>query len=173
MLLLIMRRWFSWSAVLVILASAADPARAGDYLPAVGPPPLRFEAPRSPAARYPLPPLETPSTNAVSGTAGKTNPPPPKAASAEPVPHALPPLPLAEPPVVTTVAPTAWPTNIVPLTTPDAPLSPQMFMHYFTRGVGTNGAAGSVIIPLNFLPPLPLTAPSSSAVYEVTPAPKP
>lgn len=151
-------------------------AAGGDYLPMVGPPSLRFEAPRSAAARYPLPPLHEPApTNATAHVTAATNAAPALAASQTHAAPAVPgPLP-AEAPVVTALVP-AWPAQPAqpaPFTTPDTPLSPQMFMHYFTRGAGTNGAAASVLIPMNFLPPLPLTAPSSSAVYEVTPGPKP
>ena len=170
-LLLKMRRWFCQCAALVLVTGAPGTLVGGDYLPKVGPPPLRFEAPPGPDTRhYVLPPLDNPP--ALADAAAKTNSPP----APEPAPLSVtnePPAPApAEAPLVLNAVP-VWPPHIGPIAPPETPLSPQMFLHYFSRGTGSNGPAGSVLVPMNFLPPLPLLpAPSSSAAYEVTPAPK-
>jgi hypothetical protein len=153
-------------------------AFGGDYLPVVGPPPLRFEALPSPSTvRFDLPPLEsapaTVATNKVAVVVAKTNPPPAPLEVVAPPPTPAPAVPPAESPAETAaISPPK--ASIAPFATPDAPLYyPQMFLQYFTHGAGTNTPGASVVVPMSFLPPVPLVPPSSSATYEVTPAPKP
>jgi len=149
----------SWLAGVVVALNAAA---APGYLPVVGPSPLRFEEPKSPPkAHLILPPL--PMVEVQTGT----NLPPENGSAFTPWPE--------QPPSVSSNASApllviVMQTNAPALAAPELlPLAPQMFMPYFTRNVGTNGAAVSV--PLTFLPPAPLgPPPSSTARYEVTPA---
>jgi hypothetical protein len=152
----------SWLAGFVVAMNAAA---APGYLPIVGPSPLRFEEPKSPPkTNTVLPPL--PTVEVQTGT----NLPPENGAALTPLP---------EPPPSSSSNAGAPPmfiviqTNAPALPAPELiPLAPQMFMPYFTRHVGTNGAA--VAVPLTFLPPAPLgPPPSSTASYEVTPASSP
>lgn len=154
------RNILSWLAgVIVALNAAAAPG----YLPVVGPSALRFEEPKPPPkVLFELPPLALAETNlptADSSAASPTNPPPLPGDPSTISSHAGSPL------IVIASA-----TNAPALAAPELlPLSPQMFMPYFTRNVGTNG--GAVAVPLTFLPPAPLgPPPSSSASYQVTPA---
>lgn len=154
------RNILSWLAgVTVALNAAAAPG----YLPVVGPSALRFEEPKPPpTVRFELPPLAQGETNlptADSAAATLTNPPPILEDPSTTSSHAGAPL------IVIAGA-----TNATALPAPELlALSPQMFMPYFTRNVGTNG--GVVSVPLTFLPPAPLgPPPSSTASYEVTPA---
>ena len=142
---------------------ALNAAAAPGYLPVVGPSALRFEEPKPPPkVRFELPPLAQGETNlptADSAAATLTNLPPILEDPSTTSGHAGTPL------IVIAGA-----TNATALPAPELlPLSPQMFMPYFTRNVGTNGAVVSV--PLTFLPPAPLgPPPSSTASYEVTTA---
>ena len=170
-----MMRLLLFQVLLVCGTGLLRSAYGGDYLPAVGPPPLRFGPPSTAVpARFLLPLFEAPATETTPALVEPTN-----SASATPltlpapVTNAPPAVSQAETSVVP-IIPVVWPTNTLAFPAPEPPLAPQMFLHYFTRGTGTNGAGGSVFMPLNFLPPLPLgPLPSSSVTYEVTPAPKP
>lgn len=151
------RNILSWLAG---VAMAWNAAAAPGYLPVVGPSALRFEEPKPPPkARLVLPPLaptETEArTNLPAANSSAITP-----ANPQPVPGDL---------YIISSNGTP-PTNAPALVGPELlPLSPQMFLPYFTRNVGTNGA--SVSVPLTFLPPAPLgPPPSSTASYEVTPA---
>ena len=145
-----------------------------DYLPAVGPPPLRFEAPAGPATvRFILPPLEPAATliatNELAAGAPKAQVP---ATSVEPSPLLTNSV-SVEGRVETAPDPAPLP-GATPWTTPAAPLySPQMFLQYFTPQNSTNGAGAAVVVPMNFLPPVPLVTPSSTATSQITPAHKP
>lgn len=152
---------YGWLAVLVVALNAAG-ASAPGYLPVVGPPELRFEEPAAPKLRPVLPPMVMLGTN-----------PPPTNNVAVTTPDS--PTTIESPGIISSngIAPVVvvvQVTNEPPvLLVEPVPLSPQMFMPYFTRGVGTNGSAVSV--PMTFLPPAPLGPPPSSTVsYEVTPA---
>jgi len=157
------------------LLVAAICATAGPaYLPIVGPPALRFEAPLIPSAgpTIILPPLaavERPSTAAIG-----------------------------EPPAPAVLSPPAESTNAPPLFTPFDPnapnplaiepsatnlvnspaaetelLAPQMFLKYFTGRHGTNTTGVSLFAPVGFVPPLPVTPPSRSATFQTTAPGKP
>jgi hypothetical protein len=171
-----------------LLAVALNATAASTYLPLVGPPALRFEAPRvEPLSAQPklppLPPLEPkvailqPAPPAAGETAPGTHPTPP---FAEPGPGG----------VSTNSAP---PSETIPEGTPQPPaspspppaadpapgpienLTPQMFMKFFSGRPGTNSAGSSTTIfaPLPFIPPAPPTPPSSTATFQTTPPAKP
>lgn len=148
--------------MIVSLNAAAAPG----YLPVVGPSALRFEEPTPPPrVIFELPPLAQAETNlptADRSAASLTNPPPVHGDSSAISSH-------AGTPLIGIISAT----NASALAAPELlPLSPQMFMPYFTRHVGTNG--GAVAVPLTFLPPAPLgPPPSSSASYQVTSADAP
>jgi hypothetical protein len=112
------------------------------YLPQVGPVPLRFRA---------LPP---PPTRQI------TEPLPPPAPPPAPVPAVSPKLPALTAPVVVPVPVTNAPAVeynardfgavAVPVP-PDAMVSPQMLIKYFT--LSTNGTGMSAVAPVGFTPP--------------------
>ena len=144
------------------MVAAYQAAAAPGYLPLVGPPALRFEDPASlasirqilPAVQHAAVPTNPPSAtnDSVATSAAETQVPATNTPTAPVVVAAQ-----------TTNEPT-WTPPVEPM-----PLYPQMFLPYFARSAGTNGAAISV--PLTFLPPAPLgPPPSSSTTYEVTPA---
>ena len=163
------RNILSWLAGVAVAWNAAA---APGYLPVVGPSALRFEEPKpSPKVRPVLPPLAPADTQTGTNLPGadiavvtQTNPTPvpddPSALSSN-----------GATPLIVIASPTNAPARPAPEL---LPLSPQMFLPYFSRNVGTNGA--TVAVPLTFLPPAPLgPPPSSTASYEVTPgnAPNP
>jgi len=155
------------SVGLLVVALCASAGQG--YLPVIGPPALRFAPPSTPppAVLIPLPPLAgvdprpTPSAvDPVPLATDSTN------AAANQVlidPFAVPQA--AEP--VLLPAPNL--TSIVPPET----LVPQMFMKYFVGGAGTNGTGVSIFSPVNFVPPLPIVPPSSSATFQTVPPAKP
>ena len=161
------RNILSWLAGVAVAWNAAA---APGYLPVVGPSALRFEEPKPPPkVRSVLPPLAP--ADAQTGT----NLP---SADITAVAPTNPPLVPVDPSNLSSHGGTpliviASPTNAPALPAPELlPLSPQMFLPYFSRNVGTNGA--TVAVPLTFLPPAPLgPPPSSTASYEVTPANSP
>lgn len=62
------------------------------------------------------------------------------------------------------------PVEVTPAATTSLPvaLTPQMLLPYFQPvPLGTNGGAGTVVIPLEFNPPLPVAPPASRATYNV------
>lgn len=155
------------SVGLLVVALCASAGQG--YLPVIGPPALRFAPPPPPlpAVLIPLPPLAVveprPAPSAVDPAPLATNF---TNAAADPVlidPFAVPPV--AEP--VPALAPNA--TSLVPPET----LVPQMFMKYFVGGAGTNGTGVSIFSPVNFVPPLPIVPPSSSATFQTVPPAKP
>lgn len=173
----------------VLLAAAAVSAAADTpYLPASGPVPLRFSHPvvrktsglqLPPLATVdPRPPEKTPPATSHTNTAA--NPPPdPHAARSVSEPAgstnatATGPIPTGSEPIV--VPPQFSPvvTNGIEVVRPDTEnLTPQMFMRFFTGRPGTNSSGLSIIAPMPFVPPAP-PAPSSTATYQSTPAPKP
>jgi len=181
-------------------AHAADQA----YLPVVGPPPLRFALPAvtvdSESRRTELPPLPilnppaaasltepgAPSTNAAAAepsailqassgantNAAASTSPSPLAAEAEPADGAgsgflLPGLP-------TPVGTDANSATIFGQAPGVGPLTPQLFMKYFTpNGSHPSHSGVSAIVPVSFIPPEPVRLPSSSAAFETTPPGKP
>ena len=161
------RNILSW---LTGVAVAWNAAAAPGYLPVVGPSALRFEEPKPPPnARLVLPPLAPADaqtgTNLPSADLATVTP-------TNPLPVAVIPSALSTHEGASLIL-IASPTNVSTRTAPELlPLSPQMFLPYFSRNVGTNGA--TVAVPLTFLPPAPLgPPPSSTASYEVTPANSP
>ena len=165
-----MRHRSSWLACWLWLAILPCAVAGPGYLPTVGPPPLRFADPAAQtASHFFLPPLEPVAVIAPAADADQTAPPAKKA---------IPPLLGPEPPQpavpVENPAATVPPMHATVPTTLESPLfSPQMLLPYFTRG-STNASGASVLIPVNFQPPLPTgQPPSSSATYEVVPASKP
>lgn len=172
------RRIIYYAFLAVAFSAAAGPV----YLPAVGPPALRFEAPRveplhAPPRLPPLPPLE------------------PKAAIEQPAPVDVVEPVTGTPPAVfpATNHPASTPANVAggtqeppaapagflpapePRSGPIENLTPQMFMKFFTGRPGTNTAASGTTIfaPLPFMPPVPPAPPSSSATFQTTPPARP
>ena len=150
---------------LCLLAGVAATHRA--YLPAVGPAPLRFLAHKLPANVYVLPPLEIPGLAATNEAAQATSPAAVKTTSIAPlvtqegqtshgstntttdVPQSL----ISEP--LPSISDTS--TN---------ELSMQSLVNFFKRGQGgTNQIDTGVFFPLNFVPPRPVSPPSSTATY--------
>ena len=161
-----MMRQSSWAGLLVVAqcASAGPP-----YLPAVGPPALRFQSPTPPPPAFlvALPPLAVMEPPATPPPA---EPPPPESTNAlvEPIlidPFAVPQI--TQPVVVQA-------TNVILAVQPEPEaLVPQMFMRYFIGGAGTNGVGASIFSPVGFVPPLPVLPPSSSATFQTVPPGKP
>lgn len=166
-----------------LFAVALNATAASTYLPLVGPPALRFEAPRveplQPQPQLPpLPPLEpkvavaqpvqpaavetTPSVAELGASGVANNPAPPAGTLPEGTPQ--PPTSLPPPPAAADPAPG-----------PIENLTPQMFMKFFSGRPGTNGTGSSTTIfaPLPFIPPVPPAPPSSSATFQTTPPTKP
>ena len=179
---------------------AATPALAADrgYLPAVGPPPLRFALPpdASPAPPVVLPPLAAnavdpaaatpsmpaPSTGAVTAASRRIDGGPAAAASATATltagsrradkPGGLSALDPARPEALEGAESILLAPDRAPAPEPEL-LTPQMFMKYFTTRTGTNSAAIGVITPVSFVPPQLPASSSSSATFETTPPGKP
>lgn len=165
----LMRRRFSWFVGWLGLAVGPWAVAGPGYLPTVGPAPLRFADPVVlTAARVPLPPLEA---DARIATVPPT--PPPETKAIPPPVELEPPPPARLVPAGNTAATAPPPPDAAPPSLENTLFSPQMLLPYFTSS-GTNAAGVSVLIPLNFQPPLPSARPpSSSATYEVVPASKP
>ena len=146
-------------ALAAVTLAAAEPG----YLATVGPPPLRFAAPpRLDRVLTPLPPLLMEDTNLV---ATMTEPPPLEARPPveAPVETNAPPVPLnilgANGPATNLVAGAARDLEVIPT---------QMWMKYFTQT--TNGPSGTALIaPIGFLPPQPITPPSSKSAFQTGP----
>ena len=161
-----------WPGPVCALAAAMCATAGPGYLPLVGPPPLRFEAPPPRAAEpfilsplafvepRPAVPLVEPLTSITPTPSLDTNitaPPPPS-------PNLTTPLPGAEPTPANAIV--AAPSFI-------EPLGPQLFMKYFTGRHGTNSTGISIYSPVGFVPPTPIAPPSSSATFQTTPPGKP
>jgi hypothetical protein len=163
-----MMRQLSLAGWLVVALCA--PAGAA-YLPVVGPPALRFAPPPPPpplpAALIPLPPLAVVEPRPAPPLVDPLHP------AVDSTSAALDPVlidPFAVPPVADPVpSPAMSGISVVP----PEPLVPQMFMKYFIGGTGTNGSGVSVFSPVDFVPPLPIIPPSSSATFQTVPPGKP
>lgn len=154
-----------------LLAVALCAAAGQGYLPVVGPPALRFAPPPPPppAVLLPLPPLAVVEPRPASSDVEPLPPAPDSTnAAADPVlidPFVAPPI----------TEPFPAPATNVNYTVPveSQPLVPQMFMKYFIGGAGTNATGVSLFAPVDFVPPLPIVPPSSSATFQTVPAGKP
>ncbi len=163
--------------------SSAVRVTAGDhgYLPAVGPPPLRFAPPRptgtSTLTLAEVPAIE-PVTNArvnVAAAPASTNPPP-GGVHGEPTSTAAPPASVPEwfgPPAPPLPSPTplppinpAW---LVPNASQTVMPQAQLFLQYFTPEYLPGSNAAGLVVPVGFVPPQPRSSSSSSATYQVTP----
>ena len=158
-------------------------AFAGAYLADVGPTPLRYQTPKSPAKIIRLPPLATEeepvSTNAAVSVSVPASAPPASPApavrlvSSSPGPRIVPP-PTAATNVsnATETAGPATAANEQPADSqPDASsandllgITPQMVVEYFKPAQSpTNAPGASVYVPVGFTPPAPASAPSKAA----------
>ncbi len=145
------------------LALALAPAAHGapDYLPRLGPAPLRLAiAAPAPAVVAALPPLPPPPVEPDI----PIQPPPPLTSTR--VDSANPPVsfgPLEEfgPP-----APTATPARPTPAAA--RPDMSQMLLQFFANPA-TNAAPNAIVTPLGFTPPVSAAPASSRAVFERTP----
>lgn len=176
-----------WRLGLAVLAAGlgfASAVTGGDqaYLPTVGPPPLRFVAPR-PSAISPLAgvvPVE-PTTNARVNNLSilaPTNPPadvvhqeptstaPPTAAPEWFGPPAPAPAPVLPSPISLPPINPAW---LVPNASQTVMPQAQLFLQYFTPDYLPGSNAVGVVVPVGFVPPQPRPTSSSSATYQVTP----
>jgi hypothetical protein len=147
------RDWQGLSFALFAALSLAAAASSGPgWLPRVGPTPLRFSpAPRPCAKQFVLPvPVPAPEPAPVVSKADKAPP-----ASSAP-----------EPPAVILQAGNSMAQPPVESSPPEAVVSPQMLLKYFTKS--TNGAA-STAAPLDFTPSKAAGAPPSRATYETGP----
>lgn len=153
----------------VLMTPDARVASAEDYLPFVGPPPLRFMI-SPPTGDVPVKPLLPP---AAAPTNAPTMPTPmaPVDTNTAPVAaftNAAAPLSLHNPPAHSE-AETLQPE----LTLPASELftiSPEMLLDYFKPvGIGTNGARGTIYAPVKvgFTPPVSSAPGKSSATYQI------
>jgi hypothetical protein len=150
---------------LCLVAGLAATHRA--YLPAVGPAPLRFLAHKPPSTVYLLPPLEIPSMSATNEAVQATSPAVAKTKSIEPL---FTQEGQTRPGSTNTIADIPQSLISEPLfSIPDTStneLSTQALVKFFKHGQGgTNQIDTSVFFPLNFVPPRPVAAPSSTATY--------
>lgn len=149
---------FGGPMLVVAVAAAANPG----YLAIVGPPALRFDlSPKLDAIKVTLPPLLVPETNQLTAAIEPAPPPP-----------ALPPPPAATnpPPLQFNIfGTTDVMTNLAPLPVREAEVvSPQIWLKYFARNTNA-GTAGAIAAPIGFLPPQPITPPSSKSTYRTGP----
>lgn len=171
-------RWFSpiGGLAVALCATAAGPG----YLPTVGPAPLRFEIPAppvvAPAALPPLVFIEPRRPADADETVASASP----ATPAPGVPAATPTAPATSPAESSVLVsplgplePFAAATNSPAVTSDSEVVAPQMLLKYFVRPAGTNSAGVSIFAPVGFVPPQPLTPPSSSATFQTAPPAKP
>ena len=150
-------------SILAGLACLALPLWAKGYLTVIGPSPIRLQAPPAPAPPPVVPPpLPPPETNASETEAHPDNDQPPMATAA-PI--------LFEPIIVQAGGDTNFVSSILGQlgSPPDQEwLTPQMLVPYYRElGSGTNGTGKVVIVPPTFVPPAPMSRPSSKALYTV------
>lgn len=170
------------SSVGLLVVALCTSAGQG-YLPVVGPPALRFAPPPPPppAVLIPLPPLSGEAGEPGGKGAGEIpffppgslSPQLPFSPAADSTNAAVDPVfidPFVVPPA--TVPVPGPPANTTPAVQPET-LVPQMFMKYFIGGAGTNGTGVSIFSPVDFVPPLPIVPPSSSATFQTVPPAKP
>lgn len=186
--------WLLGLAAAAAAVSGAEHAGRG-YLPAVGPPPLRFAQPPPPTPVVPivLPPLEpapgavltpdgpdagthvNPGARSVAVSSGPEAGATPRGTRTPGSGTRLWPATNANPMVgFGTDDPLPPLSAVVPLDGSEL-LTPQLFMKYFSARPGTNttGNGITVFTPVTFVPPQPILPPSSSATFETTPAGKP
>ena len=163
-----------WSVLSGLLTAVFSVAAESPYLPAVGPPVLRFANPpverSSPALR--LPPLLTIEPRPVPQAALVAPVVPAESAVASSLSALVPGIDPA-PPLSQSVQVAPAVSNGVDVVRLDSEnLTPQMFMKFFSGRPGTNASGVSIIAPLPFIPPAP-PAPSSTASFQTTPPAKP
>jgi hypothetical protein len=147
------RDWQGLPFVLFAVLSVAAAASPGPgWLPLVGPAPLRFSpAPRPCAKRFVLPdPVPAPEPAPVVSQVHKA---PPMSSAPEPPASILRTNNgMAQPPVESSP--------------PDAVVSPQMLLKYFTKSTNSTAPAAA---PLDFTPPKAAETPPGRATYETGP----
>ena len=147
---------FALAVVFVLTAHGAP-----DYLPRLGPAPLRLaSAAPAPAVVAALPPLPLPPVEPDI----PIQPPPP--ATSTRVDSANPPLPFGPLEEFGPPAPTAAPPRQNPAG--PRPDMSQMLLQFFTNP-GTNAGPNAIVTPLGFTPPVSAAPASSRAVFERTP----
>ena len=159
-----MRLWHYLIGGLCLINMGGTPQRP--YLPAVGPPPLRFAAPPRKLAE--LPPLSTSSGLTTNQDLPEVSDPMPRAldATSTNATNTL----LQPPQVIANVTilgdsvlqePSVVPTDV---TTDE--LTTQTLMKFFlAKSATTNHAGTGILLPFGFVPPRPNPVPSSSATY--------
>ena len=148
--------------LVLALVLAATAHGAPDYLPRLGPAPLRLaSAAPAPTVVAALPPLPLPPVEPDI----PIQPPPPVTSTR--VDSANPPVPFGPLEEFGPPAPTAAPARPNPsVARPD--LS-QMLLQFFASPPGTNAGPNAIVTPLSFTPPVSATPASSRAVFERTP----
>jgi len=157
------------------IQSSANRNPVSDYLPRVGPAPLRFEAQRADLMKFALPPLD------MGTKTNDTNPPPLFPETIDPLPdltqwplptqatNSVPNGPVPRVEVTETNAPPAQTLDAAtqllssPLPPNESVLAPQMFVHFFQK-TGTNQAA-SVFLSTEAAIRSEPSGKSSSAIY--------
>jgi hypothetical protein len=168
----------AWCAAALLPASSGAGAGQG-YLSLVGPPAPRFEPPPpvAPAPEVSWPPLVVVQPRLVAPadelpTSVIPTPSVPQSPASTDTRDSIFTDPFT-PPGDGGASPTEA-TNVTAAAPAETQtLVPQMFLKYFTARSGTNLSGVSIYAPVGFIPPQPVVAPSSSAAFQTTPAPKP
>jgi hypothetical protein len=142
------------AVVVGFLGSATAWADVG-YLPLAGPLPLRFRVPPAPAPEHVHLPVAPPLPAPISMPPPMPSmpPPPQETSKVAPAKVVMPAVPTNGPPLEYNARePVIGP---APATAPDAVISPQMLLQYFTPPThpATNGVSVGVVTPLGFTPP--------------------
>jgi hypothetical protein len=166
-------RWWLQTGLLAVAVSATAESV---YLPLVGPPALRYEAPSAVRAVPAVPLAPLPASERKPAAVAEVKPAIPFAvpAATGETNHAI--AATSENLSAREEAVDAASTNAVPMSfaLPESEtFTPQMFMKFFTGRPGTNGSGITIIAPLPFVPPVPSASPSSSASFQTVPPAKP
>jgi hypothetical protein len=168
-----------------LLAVPGWAASVNDYLPIVGPAPLRFAEPAPPlsalALAVPQPALrELPATTEKTNLTGLVAPIALEAAKTNALVTVVAPLP--QPPATATTnqattlvttrppipppGPVPAPQSMPPMGSSEPQVTPIMLIKYFKPESSSTGTVEAVVpVPIGFVPPLPGPIPSSTATY--------
>jgi hypothetical protein len=152
------------AATIGFLGVATGVCASSGYLPTVGPEPLRFRTVPTPATNAPVfstPAPPEPPSAPVSfldlPPLGAVQPVTTEQAPAQPI--ALPSKPMISE-GYSAEAHSPDPEPVVPAATPNAVISPEMLVKYFTQPAGTNSAAGGSGPSVGFTPPAATPTPT-------------
>lgn len=175
------------SILVVTLVALNATAARRDYLPVLGPTPVRFRAAVDSSVRASLPPLAmhdvvetntvvqpppavTPASAPVAAAPIATQTPATVSPASPTTPQAEAPTGPLEPAILDSTPPpnqntSPIPAFVFPGNGPVNTVSPQMLVPYFTQQNGTNGPKTVVVAPVQFTPPVPNIPLSSTATY--------